>query len=265
MGTLRTIAVIFTLATLAAIGGPAAAQAPSVDALLARLFGSEDKTPYELTADFSGTLTLIVRGGRFTAVAAGSFHEVRKSDGVKRRKVNITRLDLPVLLRPFRGTLRRVIEEKVETQSESPETFHEHDIFVHGELPGKRYLLIGVQKEIVDEAIDRYGKPEHKKDTATRRRIAHWLYTSPSMREMLVRSGPPYALQAVLDEGGTLYELTLFYNWGEVGTRIVYIIANGQPVWQQVSADANSELSGLGRADGKLLLNFTNHCVNCKK
>jgi hypothetical protein len=263
--SIRSIAVTLTLAVLAAIAGPAVAQAPSVDALLAHLFGSEDKTPYELTADFSGTLTLVVRGGRFTAFAAGSFQEVRKSDGVKRRKVNITRLDLPVLLRPFRGTLRRVIEEKVETQSESPETFHEHDIFVHGELPGKRYLLIGVHKDIVDEAIDRYGKPEHKKDAATRRRIAHWLYTSPSMREMLVRTGPPYALQAVLDEGGTLYELTLFYNWGDVGTRIAYIIVNGQPVWQQVAADANSELSGFGRVDGKLLLNFANHCVNCKK
>lgn len=255
--------MISTLAVLAQIGAVAAAPAPSVDALLARLFGSEDKTPYELSADFSGTLTLIIRGGKFVAVAAGSFHEVRKTDGVKRRKVNITRLDLPVLLRPFRGTIRRVIEEKVETQSESPETFHEHDIFVHGELPGKRYLLIGVQKQIVDEAIDKYGKPEYKRDTATRRRIAHWLYTSPSMRDRLVRSGPPYALQAVLDEGGTLYELTLFYNWGEVGTRIAYIIVNGQPVWQEVSADANSELSGFGRVDGKLLLNFANHCVNC--
>lgn len=263
---IRAIAFILTLAVPAVLGGAAAAQTtPSVDTLLARLFGSEDKTPYELTADFSGTLTLVVRGGRFIAVAAGSFQEVRKSDGIKRRKVTITRLDLPVLLRPFRSTLRRVIEEKVETQSESPETFHDHDIFVQSELPGKRYMLIGVHKDIVDEAIDKYGKPEHKKDPATRRRIAHWLYTSPSMRDMLVRTGPPYVLQAILDDGGTLYELTLFYNWGEVGTRISYITVNSQPVWQQVSADATSELSGFGRVDGKLLLNFSNHCVSCKK
>jgi hypothetical protein len=254
------------MAALAGAGLPAHAQdAPSVDALLERLFSSEDKTPYELTADFSGTLALTMRGGTITAVAAGSFTEVRRADGVRRRRVEIKRLDLPFLLRPFSGTIRRVIEEKVETQNESPETFHSHDIFLNGALPGPRYLLIGVHKAIVDEAIDRYGKGQDKKDDATRRRIAQWLYTTPSRREMLVRAGPPYALRVVLDEAGTLYELTLLYNWGEVGTRINYAIVNGQPVWQHVSADANSELSGFGRVDGKLQLTFSNHCLNCKK
>lgn len=260
----RATGLILAFVTAGLLSLGAAPQPPSVETLLTRLFGSEDKTPYELSADFSGTLTLVIRGGKVTAVAAGSFHETRKADGIKRRKVNITRLDLPLLLRPFRRTVERVIEEKVETQSESPETFHAHDIFIQGgELPGRRYLLIGVHKDIVNDAIDRFGKPQDKVDPATRRRIAHWLYTSPTQREMLVRSGPPYALQAVLDEGGMLYELTLFYDWGEVGTRVSYIIVNSQPVWQQVSADAISQLSGFGRVDGKLTLNFTNHCVNC--
>lgn len=244
---------------------PAGAQAPSVDALLARLFSTDDKTPYELTADFAGTLALSVRGSTLTAVAGGSFLEFRGTDGIKRRKVQITRLDLPVLLRPIRGTIRRVIEEKVETQAETPETFHAHDIFIHGELPGRRYILVGVHRAIVDDAIDRFGRPEDKRNVEIRRRIARWLYTAPGRRETIVRPGPPYALLVILDEAGTMYELTLFYDWGEVGTRISYASVGGQPVWRQVSADAISELAGFGRVDGKLNLTFSNHCVNCRK
>jgi hypothetical protein len=228
-----------------------------VDVLLARLFGTEDLTPYELTADFHGTVRLRLRGGTITAVAAGSFVERRGTDGVRRRRVHITRLDLPLLLRPFAGTIRRVIEEKVETQNESPETFHAHDIFFAGTLPGRRYILIGVHKAIVDDAIDRYGDRASKDDPATRRRIAQWLFTTPTQRERLVRPGPPYALRVVLDEHGTLYELVLMYNWGEVGTRIDYIVVAGQWVWRQVDADATSELAGFGRVDGNLTLAFT--------
>lgn len=262
---LRPAAGLLLVAILAAAGNPARAQAPSVDTLLTRLFGSEDKTPYELTADFAGTLALAVRGSTLTAVASGSFNEFRQADGIKRRKVTITTLDLPLLLRPFSGTIRRLIEEKVETQSETPETFHAHDIFIHGELPGRRYILVGVHKAIVDDALARYGRPEDRKNVEVRRRIARWLYTSPTQRETLVRPGPPYALLVILDDAGILYELTLFYDWGEVGTRIGYATVSGQPVWRQVSADAVSELAGLGRVDGKLFLTFTNHCVNCKK
>lgn len=261
--SLRRAAAVF-LTVLAAAAGPLHAQdAPSVDTLLARLFSTEDRTPYELTADFSGTLALTIKGGTITARAAGSFYEVRRADGVRRRRVQITRLDLPLLLRPFNGTIRRIIEEKVETQNESPETFHSHDIFLHGQLPGRQYILVGVHKEIVDEAIDRYGKPEDKNHTSTRRRIAQWLYTTPTQRELLVRPGPPYALRAVVNEHGTLFELSLLYSWGEVGTRVEYAVVRDQWVWRQVDADANSELSGFGRVDGKLKLTFTNHCLNC--
>lgn len=253
------------LALLVAAAGPARAQTPSVDTLLARLVGSEDKTPYELTADFAGTLALVVRGSTVTAVASGSFMESRGADGIKRRKVQITRLDLPLLLRPFRSTIRRVIEEKVETQSETPETFHDHDIFMHGELPGRRYVLVGVHRAIVDEAIDRYGRPEDKRNAEVRRQVARWLYTAPGRRETIVRAGPPYALLVIVDEAGTMYELTLFYDWGEVGTRISYNRLNGQLVWRQVSTDAVSELAGIGRVDGRLTLTFSNHCVNCRR
>src|SRR3990170_6652026 len=207
-------AALLSIALAGGLTVPARSQ-PTVDTLLARLFGSEDKTPYELIADFNGTLTLVVRGAKTTAVAAGSFVESRGADGVRKRKVNITRLDLPILLRPFGNSVRRIIEEKVETQSESPETFHEHDIFILGEQHG-RYVLVGVQRAIVDAAIDLYGKPEDKRDPEVRRRIARWLWTSPQ-RENIVRPGPPYALRTAVDEGGLIYELTLFYNGGEVG------------------------------------------------
>lgn len=255
-------AAFLSIALAGGITVPAHSQ-PTVDSLLARVFASEDKTPYELTADFSGTLTLVVRGTKTTAVATGSFVESRGADGVRKRKVNITRLDLPVLLRPFGASVRRIIEEKVETQSESPETFHEHDIFILGEQRG-RYVLVGVQRAIVEGAIDRYGKPQDKRDPEVRRRIARWLWTSPQ-RENIVRPGPPYALRATVDEAGLIYELTLFYNWGEVGTRISYVEVNKQAVWRTVSADANSEVAGFGRVDGVMMLTFTNHCVNCKK
>jgi hypothetical protein len=264
---LRTHYALATAAlVIIALGGGIAVPAwpqPTVDVLLARVFGSEDKTPYELTADFNGTLTLVVRGSKTTAVAAGSFVESRGADGVRKRKVNITKLDLPILLRPFGGSVRRIIEEKVETQSETPETFHQHDIFILGEQRG-RYVLVGVQRAIVDDAIDKYGKPQDMRDPEVRRRIARWLWTSPR-RENIVRAGPPYALRASVDEAGLVYELTLFYNWGEVGTRIAYVEVNKQAVWRTVSADAVSEVAGIGRVDGVMVLNFTNHCVNCKK
>lgn len=255
-------AALVSIALAGGIAVPARSQ-PTVDSLLARVFSAEDKTPYELTADFDGTLTLIVRGTKTTAVAAGSFVESRGADGVRKRKVTITRLDLPILLRPFGNSVRRIIEEKVETQSESPETFHEHDIFILSEQRG-RYVLVGVQREIVDEAIDKYGKPQDKRDPEVRRRIARWLWTSPQ-RENIVRPGPPYALRATVDEAGLIYELTLLYNWGEVGTRIAYVDLNKQAVWRTLSADAISEVAGFGRVDGVMVLNFTNHCVNCKR
>ncbi len=259
----RAAAVALVLALVAA--GPGWAQIPLVDYLLARLFGSEDKTPYELTADFTGTLSVTAKGSRLVVEAEGSFLESRGLDGIRRRKVTIRKLSLPFLLRPFAPSLRRAIEEKIETQAENPETFYAHDIFLVAVLPDRRYVLAGVHRDIVDEAIDRYGKPQDKRDVTTRRKIAEWLYSAPTMRDFVARPGPPYALRATVDEDGLLYELILFYDWGEVGTRIGYVLVNGQPVWAQVVADTVSNLSGLGRVTGQLALNFTNHCVNCKR
>lgn len=257
------IGLAVALAIELVAGRPARAQTPSADTLLAKLFGSEEKTPYELSADFTGLLVLSIRGGRLLVVAEGSFLEWRGADGVRRRKVTVNKLDLPLLLRPFSGAVRRVIEEKIETQAETPETFHAHEMFVFTELPSRRYVLVGVHRSIVDEAIDRYGQPQDKKDPIVRRKIAQWLFTSPTMSEFLVRPGPPYALRVIVDEAGQLYELALFYDWGEVSTRISYTLLNGTPVWRQITADTVSELAGVGRVDGQLVLNFFNHCANC--
>lgn len=259
------ISLAVTMAIELTTGGTAWAQVLSVETLLARLFDVDVKTPYELSADFAGELVLSIRGGRLVVAAEGSFLESRGADGIRRRKVTVRRLDLPFFLRPFSGAVRRVIEEKVETQAETPETFHNHDVFILTELPGRRYVLVGVHRAIVDEAIDRYGQPRDKNDPLTRRKIAQWLFTSPTMTAFLVRPGPPYALRLIVDEDGQLYELALFYDWGEVSTRISYAVVNGQPVWRQITADTVSEFAGVGRVDGQLVLTFFNHCVNCRR
>ncbi len=235
-----------------------------VDTLLARVLGTEDQDTYELTADFKGAFNVVVRGSPFTAYAVGTYRETRKAGEARRRKITLQHLDLPLLLRPFSGVLQRAIEGKVELQSDNPETFYAHDIFMLEEPTGRRYVLGGVHRDIVDEAIDRYGHAGDKKDPAIRRNIARWLYTSPTMRSWIVRPGPPYALRTVIDDSGLIYDLGLFYNWGQIGTKISYLVVNGQSVWREVVTDTVSELSGHGRVDGQLTLTFSNHCLNCR-
>lgn len=258
-----TLGVVLAAALTAA--PHARAQLPLVDVLLQRLFDSGVTDPYDLTADFTGTLRVSVRGSQLAVDAEGSFREWRGADGVRRRQVAVRKLSVPLLLRPFSASIGRAIEERIETQSENPETFHAHDIFFSAELPERRYVLAGVHRAIIDEAIDRYGKPQDKLDVTTRRKIAEWLYSAPTMREFLVRPGPPYAMRAVIDDSGVLHELVLQYDWGQVRTRVGYIYFNGQPLWERVDADTVSELSGVGRVTGQLSLIFTNHCVNCKR
>lgn len=257
------LAAMLTL--VSALGPHAQAQTPPVDTLLLSLFGSETREPYELTADFTGALRITVRGSQLVVEAEGSFLESRGTDGIRRRKVAVRKLSVPLLLRPFSTSIGRAIEERIETQAENPETFHAHDIFLAEEQPGPRYVLGGVHRGIIDDAIDRYGKPRDKLDVTTRRKIAQWLYSAPTMREFIVRPGPPYALRAVIDDTGLLYELILFYDWGQVSTRVGYVYINGQAVWARVVADTMSDLSGVGHVTGQLSLVFTNHCVNCKR
>jgi hypothetical protein len=252
------------LLLIALAADPSLAQPTIVDVLLERLFSRNVGRPYELTADFTGTLDVTVKMSRLVVEAEGSFLELRGADGIRRRKVTVRKLSVPFILRPFASSVRRVIEEKIETSAENPETFHNHDLFLLAEEPDQ-FVLAGIHRSIVDEAIDRYGHPEDKLDTATRRKIAEWLYTAPTMQEFIVRPGPPYALRAAIDDGGLLRELVLSYDWGAVSTVVEYTLVNGRPVWATLQADTVSDISGVGRVTGKLLLRLSNHCVNCHR
>lgn len=257
-------AVVSMLLMIALAVQPSLAQPTIVDILLQRLFSRNIGRPYELSADFTGTLDVTVKMSRLVVEAEGSFLEWRATDGIRRRKVTVQKLSVPFILKPFASSVRRVIEEKIETSAENPETFHNHDIFLLAEEPDQ-YVLAGVLRAIVDDAIDRYGHPEDKLEIITRRKIAEWLYTAPTMREFVVRPGPPYALRATIDEGGLLRELVLSYDWGAVSTQVEYTLVNGRPVWAALQSDTVSDISGVGRVTGKLLLRLSNHCVNCRR
>jgi len=259
--TMRTL-VLATLVLLT-LAAPSLGGGIDVDALLARVFASKYNEPYRLTADFSGTLVLFVRGRPVTAAVAGSYMEWEGPDREKRRQVSITRLDLPRLLRPFAGRLRRMIEEKVEHQSDAPDTFHDHDVFILDGLPERRYLLIGIHRAIIDDALERAGRPAARRDAELRREMAERLYTTPGYRERLPRPGPPYALRAVVDDKGNIYDLRLFYDWGAVGTSFTYVLVNDHPVWKTLGADTTGMVGGLGRVEGNLAFTFANHCFNC--
>lgn len=235
-----------------------------VDALLTRAVGTGSVDTYDLTADFQGWLTVTVRGTPFTALADGTYRETRKPGELRHRQIQVRHIEVPLLLRPFTGSVRDLIERKAELQSDNPATFSGHDIFILEELPGSRYVLAGVFRLIVDDAIDKYGGGVGKNDIAFRRNIARWLYTAPTMRPRIARPGPAYALRTVVDDLGLVYELQLFYDWGQIGSKVHYIVVKGKHVWREVSADTRTNLSGVGHVEGQMNLTFSNHCLNCK-
>ncbi len=244
------------------------AQDLGVDLLLTRAVGTGSLDAYDLSADFQGSLTVTVRGTPFTALATGTYREKRRPGELRRRQIKVRTLEVPLLLRPFTGSVRNIIEKKTELSSDNPATFSGHDIFILEELPGaqpvRRFVLAGVYSQIVDDTIERYGEGKLKQDLAFRRNIARWLYTAPTMRSTIVRPGPAYALRTVVDEQGLIYDLQLFYDWGQIGTKVNYIMVQGKPAWRDLTADTSSEISGLGRVEGQMLLTFTNHCLNCR-
>ncbi len=238
---------------------PVQAQPSMVDTLLARIFGTEDREPYELTANFTGSLDLVISGSRVVGTAVGTFREWRTAGQPRHWKVTIQQLDLPMLIRPFSEALRRAIEDKASAQLESLETLRSHDLFILDEQPDGRYVLAGIRHDLVDEAIDRYGHPQDKQDIGTRRQIARWLYTSPSMQDWIVRKGGPYALHVVADEHGLVHDLVLSYDWGQVNLTFAYVVVARQPIWREVTSAVTSEVHGFGQVNGQLTLTFSQH------
>ncbi len=257
LGAIRFVAALLTAVLVMAL--PARAQSLTIDTLLARIFSTDDQTPYDLTANFTGTLTVGVKDGRWVGVATGSFHEWRLKGQQRHWRVSVEQLDLPTLLRPFSGPLRRAIEERAAMQSESLEALRSHELFIFAEQPGGRYVLGGIRRDLVDEAIDRYGHAADKRDPATRRAIARWLYTAPTMRDWIVRRGGPYSLQAVADDTGLVHTVTLNYNWGRLDLTFAYVTVGGHVLWREVSSAVISEIDGIGHVTGHLTLTFSQH------
>jgi hypothetical protein len=254
---LYLLAAVLILATQVAL--PARAQ-DSIETLISQIFGAKDAAAYELKANVRGMFALTTGSGYITGTAAGNFREWRTPGGSRRWRVTVQELQLPWLLRPFAGAVRNSIEQKVETQSEAFQNFRDYDVFISEELSGDQYVLVGLRRDIVDEAITRFGRAVDKQDVASRRSIARWLFTAPSMQRSIVRAGQPYALKVVTDESGLVHELQVYYERSQVGMKFSYLTVGDQPAWKEVlSTFANSNAKGLGRLEGQLKLGFADY------
>ena len=217
-------------------------------------------SPYELKANFSATLRLQVHGAELAADASGLFREWQGTgERTAQHRVTIEQLHLPLLLRPFAGFLRHEIEARVARLSNDSPDFHAHDFVIIDTQPGDLYLVAGVHRDIVSEAMDRYHSPAGKSDTATRRLVARWLYSSPLMRTWIMRPGPPYALAATVDAAGLVHALTAFYDWGQTSTKITYALLNGDPIWTGVVSEIAGEIPQVGPVHGRLSLRFEHY------
>jgi hypothetical protein len=243
---------------------PAHAQTLTVDALLQRIYNEPNPQPYTMTADFAAELLINLPSGRFTVRASGTIVESRAAAGEpRRRKATVTKLEVPLLLRPFNNSIRKVVTDLIEVEQKPNEVLPVQDIFIVEERPPNRYLLGGVRTDIVIEAMRRYNQGANVDDVTSRRAIAKWLW-SPTQRGSIVRPGPgPYMLTALVDDTGLLHQLTLYYDWGQVGNAIKFVTVGGRPFWREVVSDTASDVPGLGRVDGKMVLQVQNHCLNC--
>lgn len=258
----RSAAVLAVLLVL--FPPTAGAQAVSVDTLLARVLAEPNTQPYTLTADFAAQLVFHLTTGRVTATAAGTLVESRAAPGEpRRRKATITRLGMPLLMRPFASGIRSIITNLVEADQRPAELLPMHDVFISEERAGGRFVLGGVRADIVTEVMTRYGLAANLRDQEARRAIARWLW-SPAQRASIVRPGPgPYMITALVDDSGLIHQLTLAYDWGQAGNRVAYVTIGGWPFWREVVTDASFEFAGLGRVDGTMILLVSNHCLNC--
>jgi hypothetical protein len=201
-------------------------------------------------------------GGFTEGKVAGLLHEWRNQGEPRRWKITVRELDLPLLLHPFSGAVRATIEQKAEAQSQAFENFRDYDVFMLEEHAGGRYALIGIRRDVVDDAIARFGKTADKQDVAIRREIARWLFTAPSMRSWITRGGPPYAVKVLTDETGLVHEIQVLHGRGQVGMKFSYLRVSGQPAWQEVLSTFTSNTGAAGYIEGRLNLAFADHSLN---
>ncbi|MBI4280353.1 MAG: hypothetical protein HY660_18015 [Armatimonadetes bacterium] len=245
---------------LALAGVPAHAQGPSVDQLLERVFDAGQRQPTEFSSEFSADLTLRAPLGTFVAQGQGTYVQWRRPGEKTRQRVVVTKLDVPFLLRPFQGYLKKFIGEKVEGQVEQGNVLNEHDVFLLDEKAGDLWVLAGVRHDIVGDFMKKYGRQSDVKDRLARRAIAKWMYTR--MRSQIVKPGGPYVFQATIDSEGNIRDLLLQYDWGPVRTKIDYVKIRGNTVWEKVVVDSMTVLGDWGRIEGLLNMRFSNFCFN---
>jgi hypothetical protein len=244
--------------------GLAQAQTVTVDSLIAKVVSEPNPQPYTLTADFSASLVMTLSTGKVPVHAVGTLFETRTVSGQPRtRKATVTRVDLPVLLRPFSNSVRTILAGLIEAEQKPAELVPTLDIFIQEERNDGRYLLGGVRQDIVTEIMTKYNQQALLKDPTARRAFARWLF-SPSQRPTIVRSGPAYAMATTVDDAGLVHHLTLFFDWGQVSSRLTFVMVGGRPFWREVTSEGTSEIPGLGRVFGTMVLQVTNHCLNCQ-
>ena len=171
-------------------------------------------TPYELRADFAATLALMIGSLQHTATSQGEVLDRLGTNGEHQITVSVRAVQVPLLLRPFKGSIASVTSELISSQAEDPRTFAGYDLAVLETRDDGTSVLGGVRADIVDEAVRRLPPSASSSSPELRRALAKALLTSPSMREGLRRSGPPYAFRAVADAAGRLLESAVLYDWG---------------------------------------------------
>jgi hypothetical protein len=253
------------LACVLTFAAAATGQTVTVDALIAKVITEPHPQPYTLTADFNSRLTVNLSTGRIPIVAVGTLFESRAANGDPRtRKATITRLDIPLLLRPFSNSMRTILTNLIESEQKPGEFIPTQDIFILEERSDGRYVLGGVRQDIVTEFMTKYNQQVFLKDATARRAFAKWLF-APSQRHQIVRPAPgPYSLQAMVDDTGLVHQVTLWYDWGKVGSRLTFVMVGGRPFWRELIGDGLTDIPGLGRVDGVMVLQVTNHCLNCQ-
>lgn len=261
----RAAVIICCLLMITVPAPPLSAQGMSVDMLLARVVNEPDQQPFTLTADFTARITMNVPTGTYPMTAGGSLVESRAAPGEpRRRRVNVTSLQLPLLLRPFHNGVRDALKNLIESEPKAADLVQSLDLFVVDELPGGRYAVGGVRADIVTEVMTKYKQTALLRDVTARRAIAKWLH-APSQRASIVRGGTPYMLTAIVDETGAVHDLTLFYEWGHIRSYGTFVTIGGRTFWKDVTSDISTLVAGLGRVDGRMSLNITNHCLNCSR